>query len=206
MGVDCKISLPQEAQVQYVAEVIGILLGKKSVLNEHKDSQRPYLSVDVEGVEVKGNETMPECCHIYIKNTAQGDRSFLYHFEGSKGTSKDNQHSTGQGRGLMPRATPENIAMGIGLVKFFGGEIYFSDSDSSDCDFKRPLRRDITACDGDAWAKFQRRIANLKPLTWEDIMSCEELATYPMRDTENLEYLSRKVLFEQSKLKKGNRK
>ena len=169
MGVDCKISLPQEARVSNVAEVIGILLGKKVTLNTPANSSQKYTSADVEGVKVTSAVGVVSCANIDIENTDQGSRHFLYHFEWTRGTSEDGEHNMGHGRGLMPKSTARNIAMGIGLVKFFGGQVDFNDCDDIDCNFKRPKQRDITACNRKAWENFQKRIARLKPLTYDEI-------------------------------------
>jgi hypothetical protein len=201
MGVDCKISLPQEVRVGNVASVIGILLGNKVTLNHHIGHSHPYVSAEVEDVSVTPASGIPSCVYIKIENTDQGNRQFLYHMEWTRGTSKDQEHNVGHGRGIMIGSTAENIAMGIRLVKFFGGEIDFNDCDEINCNIKRPKRKDITACNGKSWDNFQKRIAKVKPLTLEDIWDCEKFASYKTksRDELNLEYIGRKTLYKEKK-------
>lgn len=140
MGVDCTISLPAAAKIRDVAAVIGILLGQPFRAKKLPNSDGIFVEVD--GVEIKSSDAVVECANINIPSK---ERWFFYHFEFSG--SSYNDHDTQVGRGMLLRSRAENIALGVALVKFFGGSVDFSDSDSSDCDFAWPEQPDIRRLD-----------------------------------------------------------
>lgn len=180
MGVDCRITLPHTARLRDVADVIGILLGKEAEL---APLSRNSIHCKVEGVTTKSSAVV-ECAEIEIKDALwghdghRGDRWFLYHFEFENGYSTDGDYHTESGRGILPRATAINIAMAVELVKFFGGEVDFNDSDAKDVDFKAPTKKDIQACNGEGWEKFQRRMAAVQPLTKAQVAEYQKYAAY----------------------------
>ena len=168
MGVDCKITLPDKVRIHDVADVIGMLLGQKWELVPLDNHGSKHLKV--EGVSVK-NSSVDTCADIFV-----GERRFFYHFEWSGGSFEG--RDTYCGRGLMPSATAENIALGVALVQFFGGIVDFNDCDESDCDFAWPEQPDIRPNDGEAWERFQQRMASVRPLTKTDIAKYKPVAAY----------------------------
>jgi hypothetical protein len=182
MGVDCKIYLPYNVRLSEVAKVIGILAGQKIVEKEDKAHNFKYF--EVEGVSIepcgKGLET---CANIFVEGltgaaaTARndnGDNAFvMFHFEPSNPTPET-------ARLLMPRATAFWIAIGIGLVKFFGGEIDFNDCDSKETDFQVKVKSNLENCpeDGPSWAGLQNRIREITPLTKKDFVEAEKHSSY----------------------------
>lgn len=171
MGVDCRVCLPAAAKFRDVADVIGILLGQPFKQETLPDSDGVF--VKVEGVETKNSEAVIECAEISIPSQ---DRWFFYHFEFSGPSYND--HDTQVGRGLLLRSRAENIALAVGLVKFFGGSVDFSDSDLSDCDFAWPEQPDIRANNGKAWDAYHKRMLALKPITKADIEQYKSSAAH----------------------------
>ena len=53
---------------------------------------------------------------------------------------------------MSPPSTAFWIAIGKGLVDFFGGKLDYNDCDEKDVDYRKPARKDIHAEDGDEWA------------------------------------------------------
>lgn len=171
MGVDCRVCLPAAAKFRDVADVIGILLGQP--FGVEKLSGSDGIHVVVEGVEMKKSDAVIECAEIIIPSK---DRWFFYHFEFSGPSYND--HDTQVGRGLLLRSRAENIALAVGLVRFFGGSVDFNDADLSDCDFAWPEQPDIRANNGEAWNRYHERMAALKPLTKADIDQYKVDAAY----------------------------
>lgn len=157
MGVDCRIQLPHTARLRDVAQVIGILAGHKVTTEEYPT---------VVGIRFSTYNEMPECCRILFEHEGE-PRQVLYHFEFNSGN-----------RGMLPRSTPFNIALGRALVDFFGGTLDYQDCDDVSEDYRVPARTDINAEDGEPWEQLQRRKFALQPLTAEDIAACAEFAAY----------------------------
>lgn len=171
MGVDTRVCLPAAAKFRDVADVIGILLGQP--FSEEKLPNSDGVFVKVEGVETKSSDAVIECAEITIPSK---DRWFFYHFEFSGPSYND--HDTQVGRGLLLRSRAENIALGVALVKFFGGSVDFADCDDSECDFAWPEQPDIRANNGEAWNNYHRRMLALKPITKAEIKQYESRAAY----------------------------
>lgn len=169
MGTDCALTLPSHAQVRDVAKVMGILLGRPSHRHEYRNGSQSGWWAEVDGVMVKPSgvtgladisiEGETICCP-----DGQNGRFFLYHFEwGNKGK-----------RGTMPRCTPVNIAMCVGLADFFGGKVDFNDCDSIEVDYHVRVREALwphknTPSDDPGWHQFQQAILDVQPLAQEDI-------------------------------------
>ena len=168
MGVDCRITLPDKVRIRDVADVIGMLLGQKWELAPLDSHGSKHLKV--EGVSVR-NSSVDACADIFV-----GDRRFFYHFEWSGGSFGNRDIHCG--RGLILRSTAENIALAVALVQFFGGFVDFQDCDESDCDFAWPEQPDIRPNDGEAWERFQQRMAAVRPLTKADIAKYKSVAAY----------------------------
>lgn len=167
MGVDARITLPGFVSVVSVADVIGILVGNRKQFGTLPGGHE---YVEVEGVEVKGLPTLPGCADIIIKDeTGEVSYYVLYHFEW--------QHDGT--RGLMPRSRPDWLAIGKGLVDFFGGQIDYSDSDDVDVDYKVPPRTELADLnDGEVFDRTQERLRDLQSLTDADIEAMIPHAAY----------------------------
>ncbi len=162
MGIDCKIFLPAKSRVRDVADVLAALHGCEVTKQTFSGTSGGW-ATNVEGVTVKGSDSVAECATILFK-----DRWFLYHFE---------FHNDGC-RGLMPRSTASNIAAMKGLADFFGGRVDFDDCDDCECDYYVDEQPDISASDGNAWYRLQERKLSVKPMSKQQIAECEQFAAY----------------------------
>jgi hypothetical protein len=163
MGINTKIFLPHSARLRDVSNVIGMLVGCPHTSNR-------FLVVD--GVEIKGNPTMPECPIISIKpehfskdvfKARDGDPIYwLFHYE----TESD-------ARLIAPGSNKFSIALGKRLVDFFGGWVDFNDCDSLHRDHEAPIPAFgvNSAEDGKPFWDLQKRMASVKPLTLKEINS-----------------------------------
>ena len=164
MGVDTRIRLPGDVRVRDVADVIGILAGRKVSWGGSGKSRW----VEVEGVTVESAQGVPQCANIQITpgDGVRPDHIYvLYHFEDDEGN----------GRVLCPRSTPFWVAVGKRLVQFFGGTVDYQDCDDVEVDFKadKPRSRNNPS-DGKPWDDFQAEKAAIVPLTKEDVETCRK--------------------------------
>lgn len=185
MGVDTKILLPAAARIQDVADVMGALAGfpmEKRYFAHIRENGRdsagwsaghPYGSSYVRLTPI---HNMVQCAYIHLDSSELGrvmvdgerEHQCMYHFEaGCNGE-----------RLLMPRSTDFWIAIGKGLVEFFGGTVDYNDCDDSDVDFARPAQKDIHAEDGAEWYSMQARKLVVKPLTQVDLDAARKVASY----------------------------
>lgn len=168
MGVNCIITLPNNARLRDVANAMGTLAGLPTHLEP--------LGEDSVHVVVNGVKTSPcgeglEAC-AYIDLTKAGKRiaHVMYHFEfdTGKGDVKDSC------RGMIPDSTPFWCAMGRRLVEVFGGTY-----ESQDCGrgieayASQKKNRLNGAVDGEEWNHHMRRLAAIKPITEAEIKACE---------------------------------
>lgn len=168
MGVDTSILLPNNVRVRDVADVIGILVGKKAEKQYFNTSGSGW-ATHVEGVKVKPS-SIPECADINIEGPFSDDvipyrngqvgLYVLYHFEPEY-----------DGRLLYPRMSNFWVAVGKRLVQFFGGQVDYNDCDAVEINFRRrPKSRKMNApSDGSSWYDFQERLLKLKPLTRDEL-------------------------------------
>ena len=165
MGVDTVIRFPHRAAVRDIADVVGLLLGCKAQWVPFGIGSR---YVKVLGVSTRGSVEIPECCHIVIAAPpAPVAHSFFFHFELDSGATK----------GMLPRSTAQNIAMGVELVRFFGGSITFSDClGGVDRRFKSPSY--VGAQDGKPWARLQEAKFAVKALSEKQIGKYRKYAAY----------------------------
>ncbi len=177
MGVDCKILLPAAARLRDVADVMGALAGfpmHKKHFNPPSSGWSAGREYGDKGVEIKPcGGTLESCAMIHLNNTAdcqiidgQAGHYVMYHFEGSR---------KGE-RLLNPPSTDFWIAIGKGLVDFFGGRVDFNDCDDIDVDYEQPERDDIHAEDDDEWYALQNRKLAVKALTKANLKACREVA------------------------------
>lgn len=168
MGVDTRITLPPFVRVRDVADVIGILLGNQ---RRQVPLGSGYSAVRVDGVQIRsyGNmSSLVECAEIQISST-HGPYTVMYHFE-----FEDRGN-----RGLMPRSRPDWLAVGVGLINFFGGEIDYNDCDDKDRDLFVPAKIQLARQSNDAvFDLVQRRKMELHPLTTSDVLAMTPYAAY----------------------------
>ena len=179
MGTDCKIYLPSNVQVDYVASAIGVLSGLKPK-KKYFDKQHDGWAVDVPGVGVENTTTSVSMVNIMISHPNMSmplvDGEYSHHvryfFEG---TDPDGKPC----RTLMPRSTAYWISIGRGLLKLFGGKIDYNDCDDIEINEKLPPWKHSSAEDGEPWYALQNRILNIKPLTEKDLIDNDKHAAYP---------------------------
>ena len=169
MGMNCKITLPAACRLRDVADVIGALAGLP-VQRQYFETCPGWIT-RVEGVECSSYAQLglEGCAKIQYQNPMDGlDHQIMYHFEWGKDGS----------RGLMPSSTPFWIAIGRGLVDFFGGSVDYNDCDDSDVDYQKPEQPDIHAEDDEEWYSLQERKLAVKRITKAEIKELAKVARY----------------------------
>jgi hypothetical protein len=172
MSVNTLIVLPADTRSDDVADVIGILMGGKPDFILF-GGRTPGGYVKVEGVEIK-TTSFYRMAEIIVRGTLIDGKTVhfvSYHFEGSKGQ-----------RLLSPCSTALWIAVGLRLIKFFGGKMIYKDSAPPraghyDRSFPTPKRGNSHE-DGKKYADFQQELLHLKPLTSADLKKWERRAAY----------------------------
>lgn len=172
MGIDCLIYLPGNVRAKDVADVIAVAFGAKPYKYVHSSSYgRDSWWTEVDGVRVEGYTSSAGLADIMIgKSNDAIICSYLYHFECGKGTD----------RLIMPRSTPESIAMGRRLIKFFGGKVISNDCSDKPKTWRAKHKSDSEnqPDDGKPWERFQARKLALTPLTNSEIDECAKFASY----------------------------
>ena len=175
MEVNCKIILPGNVRVKYVAEVIGKLAGlpaERSLVKE-----QPPGFVDVQGVEIQMLPMMPQCANICLTGIPapaigwhdnEQNVVVLYHFE-----------TVGTTRLLMPLSTPFWLAIGCGLIDFFGGDLIPSDYSEEVLRTGPPKSDEMNQPeDADSYWDLRNRIFELNPLTDRDFEAAKKHVLY----------------------------
>lgn len=171
MGVDCRILLPADVRVKDVAMVMGILAG---LPKEQMPLDGGKWFVRVNGAKANGygpGAALPGCAEITLSGKMV-DRlkvhEVMYHFEAEHGV-----------RLLMPSSTPFWLAVGRGLVDFFGGDVDYNDWDDRDVDYHKEKPRQWNDSEEDAeWFAFQQAMFDVKPLTKADLKAMQPHAHY----------------------------
>lgn len=170
MGIDTHIYLFSNVTARNVVNVIGVLGGCRPY-KKHFDDKHPSngWSTWVEGASLE-TTGCPEMARMVFRpdrgDFAHGGSdwaSAFYHWEPSAPYRSM--------RLLSPQCCDHWIAIGVCLVRMFGGHVDFNDSDSSDVDFQVPMKPDdeVSPSDGAAWYAFQETLLALKPLSRDDI-------------------------------------
>lgn len=161
MGISTIIQINRKARLSDVADVIGILSGLKPY--KRCFSSGDGWATEVDGISVASCNGMTECAMIKItapdgETLVDGETSHhvMWHWEGD-----DGDHM------MLPRSNAYWVAIGIELIKFFGGKIDFSDCDDIDVDKRErgKVRVGTYAKDGKGWYALQNAKLNLKPLS-----------------------------------------
>lgn len=167
MGINTHILLPVEARIEDVAQVMGILAGLKPERHQLSSAEHSW-SCEVAGAKVMPSANQFGCGNITIQaptgKLIDGENSHSCFVIACVGTGMYKDHNTRHGHWISTAVSPFWEAIAWGLVRFFGGEVDRNDCDDIDVDFAMPMQPDITACDGEAWAEFQMRKMNVKPL------------------------------------------
>lgn len=177
MGVDCCIYLPSDARLRDIATVMGIASGavpEKHILDNTDGAWSCHIPKEAVEIQAPDCEILVMCPNLFIRiPTPDGEKNHhvMFHSEAS-GTH-------GLYNLLMPRSTPFWIAMGLKLVKFFGGWIDYNDCDSEgkDVEFKKPREWNDPE-DNKEWADFQQDLMEVTPLTRKDLEDVRHLASY----------------------------
>lgn len=190
MSVDCKIELPALAGIDDVCTVMGILAGLPFVREELTTPQKtgtfagydtdPYWFVKVPGATINTKYSPNGTAQIHLEGPmVDGEEMHhvLYFYEH---VSRERTSM----RMIMPKSTAFWIAIGKGLVNFFGGVIDYNDCDESYVDYA--VEEQYIFCDGDPnekWQEWQERIASVTPLTMADLIETNKHASYGMAVT-----------------------
>lgn len=176
MGVDCNILIPSDARARDIVTVLGAIVGCPVTkhtfgMGNGKESYAAKVSdrhIEIENPDsplLVGSPTID----IY-KRTIDGvaHHHVMLHTESHHGLYKV----------MCPKSTAFWIAVGRRLVRFFGGQMVYSDCDGK-VNFKcKKPRRWNDPEDGKAWRDFQDAILAIKPITKEDLENCAKYASY----------------------------
>ena len=158
MSVDANIILPHRVKIRDVANATGILAGLPITrVNTAKNSFKR-----VEGVYFSGNAAVaPQCVSINLFGEMV-DRSTwhsaVYSFE-----PEYEENS----RGMLIGSTPFWLAIGHGLIQFFGGTLICNDS----CEDPKTFHCPLPEASGDVFS--------LLPATKNDLERMASFAAYP---------------------------
>jgi hypothetical protein len=176
MGVDCRIFLPPAARVRDVADVMGALAGLVPQKRLLSGSDGYY--VKVEGVEIKSSHT-PSMVTINLTAAPHlrlvGGEAFLdccYFFESLDDDSQPCRY-------MIPSSTAFWLAVGHGLIEFFGGALCYSDADGQINE--RVSAKPATflhAEDGDDWQVLQDAKLSVAAITEDDLWKYAPLSAY----------------------------
>lgn len=172
MSVNTHIYLPCDVRFDDVANVMGILAGLDARLVPF-DATKPWKGwyVKVDGVDWRQSHT-PRMCIIELESAyeqadGQSSHEAFYHFENPDGS-----------RCVSVGSTPFWIAVGRGLVKFFGGRMTYQDTtDKVDFRAKKP-RACNSPEDGRPWCDFQKAVLAVKAVTKAELRAAAKLAAY----------------------------
>jgi hypothetical protein len=180
MGCDTYIKLPPDARVRDVAKVMAALAGYKKTKTDL--SHGICWATEVEGFTVSNCSFPVGMVTIHLDlPTLDGEEHHMcwYHFEGDE---KGN-HT------LVATSTPFWVALGLKLIKFFGGTVDYNDCEGEGADVTLPRPRPTNfACDGDEWTDFQQDILDVEPVTKMDIVKAAKHAAY--NDPDAFPYLA----------------
>jgi hypothetical protein len=182
VGVDCRVVLPHRARLDDVVKVMGCLAGLPTQWTESSGVRW----LDVTGGRAKSYAPdwhLTSCAEIVLDPVAVGDATIvrcMFHFDLALG-GRNGLRYEHSGRGIGPRSTPFWLAIGKGLVDFFGGVMDYQDCDDIDVDYQQPEREDIQAFDGEPWRLFQERIANVAALAEADLLAMRDAAAYDVK-------------------------
>lgn len=162
MGIDTRILLPTNVRIHDVATVIAKLVGipvTKEILDKHSYHAKIAPETDNRGLKVV-TSSVPSMLMIqwWGGSEVRPQGNMFYHYESGYDYFMGVLHGDDGA-----------IAIGKGLVDFFGGIVDFNDCDNEDHDYSMPTKsRKMNAPeDGPEWHNFQDRILALEPLKVE---------------------------------------
>lgn len=175
MPVNLKLYLPPTARIERVGIALGALHGLPVDVNRGIAS--------CPGVRVETNSNWPEMVTIYFTTPHGEARRIHYHFE----VSSTHSHGGVQAgyRGIFSMtSTARNIAVAKRLIHLFGGRLVYMDT--SEKTFDKPdlkvRANPINAAeDKEPFDGINTLLANIKPVTTEEIRECAKDAAYPYR-------------------------
>lgn len=176
MGVDMRVKLPANVQVENVAKVMGAYAGcikrKAFFINDPKNGW----STVVDGVEVTNTSVIGMVQINLSGDLFDGAKNHFcfYHFESSNDGS----------RLMLPRSTAFWIALMTKVVDFFGGSLDYNDCDNNEDDYVVPEKthEENSPEDGEAWYNFQNRVLNIVPVTVEEWHAADKHAAYKIEE------------------------
>lgn len=173
MGVNCIITLPNNARLRDVANAMGTLAGLPTHLEPLGEDS---VHVVVHGVNTSPcGECLESCAYIDLTKAGKHIAHVMYHFEFETGDGNVKDSC----RGMIPGSTPFWCAMGRRLVEMFGGTYESQDGEwGTEAKVSHPINRLNGAVDGEEWNQHMQRLAALKPITEAEIKACEGEAAY----------------------------
>jgi hypothetical protein len=167
MGVDCKIFLPPQVAVDYVACAIAIAGGAKWE-NRVIGGGQPFEVVEVPSLSVKAGSVITLVDVSFRDDTRDVPHRIFYHFEfGTRGE-----------RGLMPRSHPYWLAVGKKVVDAFGGRLDYADCDDQYNDYEAPLRWPEDWESNAGFEKLQDILRSITPVTDDDMRAMLDHSAY----------------------------
>ena len=163
MSTYCTLTLPVDVRCRDLGTVMAALAGKgiklKTIVGSH-----PYVVAEPDVEVTVKNSSVVACVDIGMKD---GPHAFFQLESFHRGR-----------RGVMFYCDALHAALAVGLARFFGGTVDIRDDDDVDVDYKfeKQYRNDPT--DGGAWTRHQRRMANVKPITAEEVQSFVDRTRY----------------------------
>jgi len=168
MGANAIIYLPHNARVTDVANVIGLLSGLP--LTRRSDNGWTYVTVP--GVDVNAT-TILGLAEIIIKGNlidGQTMHHVFFHYE-------DTTHAE-YSKILMPSSTPYWLAVGKGLIEFFGGKLVFNDCLSEEGIVSPKPRPHYDQENNDQYEAFKKELFGVRALTTFDLLQMRQYAAY----------------------------
>lgn len=167
MGVDCKIYLPPQVALDYVACAVALAGGARSEIAAF-GGDRPFEAIYVASLTVKPSTIATLANVVFHDEVRNVSHKLVYHFEfGVAGE-----------RGFMPRSHPYWLAVGRKVVDAFGGRIDYDDSDDKYADYETPLRWPENWSGNAGFATLQEILRSIEPVTEDDIQAMRMYAYY----------------------------
>lgn len=210
MSVNVRIQLPLSVNTERVIKVMGKCLGVDFHLKTFDD--KPFNSSEASSkenswhfsfnkkgetfIDAKSDERDVSFCHFNVKDCAGNSLSWLFFYE-----TEDESYKL-----LSPGSSAIAVALGRRLVKFFGGEIQYTDYDDksdmrcSDASSLFPTKKKSQSSD-DRWYQFQNALLAQPLLTVKELEFGKKKASYwTDRDENFLSHL--KIIEDRQKMDK----
>lgn len=188
MGVDCNILLPHEANVESVANIMGVVSGLVPTKIHFSGNLGNDFYVQVPGAVIETNtkSIAPNMLTIMLtapdgKTLVDGETAHMayYFFQSGINYDDDIHRYRYTGALLSVRSTAYWISVGKRLVDYFGGIIDYCDCDDTFINYRKPIKK--VRCnpqDGEEYQQLHTNLLNMKPITELELMNNDEFAAY----------------------------